>query len=148
MALIVLSAIGGAWIVERRYRAPRVPVAVLALLSLGILVVRADSGLGVSLRAFPPGLLLHIFLAILGCAALLIGCVAGMLFLWRSLALKTVPVDGAGDVPWPALTALDRLFVRSTGWGMAFLASGILLAASGLQGIPQSERWHPGRQWS
>ncbi|MFH1022617.1 MAG: cytochrome c biogenesis protein CcsA, partial [Planctomycetota bacterium] len=83
----------------------------------------------------------HVFASVLGCALLAVACAAGLLFVWRRKSLKAGGPGGM-DGGWPALTALDGLFVRATGWGMIFLTAGMVLGAFRIPGTEGHDAWY------
>ncbi len=145
MAFVVLMGIGVPLWAEHRYHMPRLPIATLVLLFTAIVVGRLvfpPAGTSVSAGSVDTVLSVHIFLVVVGYATLLVGCVTGILFLIRSHTLKGGDLIEP-DVPWPSLTAIDGLFVRSTGWGILILVAGIVFGATAIpESAASGESWY------
>jgi ABC-type uncharacterized transport system permease subunit len=144
MTLAGTAGLIGAHALDRRYRFPRLLVGVFVLLSLFFLMGRGvfpPAGRGI-VGTMGMGLALHILLVILGYTALAVGCVSGLLYLRRSRGLKREGWSPPAGIPWLALTALDRLFVRSTGWGVLLMSMGVLLGAMGVERLSSGEPWY------
>jgi ABC-type uncharacterized transport system permease subunit len=126
--VLTMALIIGGTAAYLRYDSPRIMVGTLALASLLI-----------SLGHFifpPPGLssmpmhwllAFHIFTVSLGISVLGVGFVIGVLILLRSRLLKS-NWWGTGDgARWPSLTTMDRMFVKTLGWGIGLMTVGICL---------------------
>ena len=142
--LMTFTGIGivGAWAASWRYQSPRILIAVLALLSLALIVAMAGFP--------PPGhsplpksviLPFHIFMVTVGIVAMTLAFVAGLLIILRSRDLKTAAGFDQDQAHWPSLTALDRLFVRGLGLGPLFLMAGIFLGVESRPGWVLPESW-------
>jgi ABC-type uncharacterized transport system permease subunit len=131
LAFITGAAIIAGWAAERSWQSPHLLVAVLAFSIVAIITGHAFfPPPGVSPMPMSWVLAFHIFLNIIGIIGMAIAFIAGLLFILRSRALKSGGAFSDGDFPWPSLTALDRLFVRSLGFGLFFLTFGVLLGVT------------------
>lgn len=136
MAVVIITGIIASWRASIRYQSPRVLIGGLVLVGMAV-------GIGRLLLPEPGSssvtmgwtLAFHILLVSLGYSILAVGCVTGLLILLRSRLLKSTRWAIGSEIPWPSLTALDRLFVRSIGVGILLLTAGIVL---GIAAFPDS----------
>lgn len=144
MAFVTILGIATAGAAGLKWGTPRFLIATLVLLSVAVGTAHAIYPQPAASTTVPMGVVLplHILLTVLGYTAMTVGCVAGFLFLVRSHALKRGGAVSNPGVPWPALTTLDRLFVRSTGWGAFLLAGGIALGVGALPRVSAGALWY------
>ncbi len=143
MAMVTIAGIIFFWQASRTYESARILIGGMVLISLVL-------GLGRAFFSFArtPAIKLswplsfHIILATLGLAMLFVGCVAGVLIVVRSRSLKSAVSDPHSEVPWTSLTSLDRLFVRSVGWGIVLLAAGMILGVTFIPGASLAGAWY------
>jgi ABC-type uncharacterized transport system permease subunit len=140
MGVVVLAVPLLAWWVGRRFKSLRLSIGSISVLAVAAALahVAFPAAPGPAPHQVDSIRSLHVLLMVLGYATLILGCVAGLMFVWRSKNLHGVENPDT-DVPWPALTALDRLYVRSSMCGLGLIAGGILL---GILGIRTSENPH------
>jgi ABC-type uncharacterized transport system permease subunit len=143
MAVVTIAGIATSWWAGRRYHSPRLFIGVLALLSLAIGIGRVflpepgSSSVTIGWR-----LAFHVLTVILGYSILAVGCVTGVLILLRSRILKSTKWMTVSEIPWPSLTALDRLFVRSIGLGILLMAIGIFMGMAGVHNLSAQGPWY------
>ncbi|HUT53684.1 MAG TPA: cytochrome c biogenesis protein CcsA [bacterium] len=126
--VLTMALIIGGVAANLRYDSPRIMVGTLALasllLSLGYFIFPAPGRASMPMHWL---LAFHIFIVSLGISVLGVGFVIGVLILLRSRLLKS-DWWGTGDgARWPSLTTLDRMFVKTLGWGIAIMTAGIIL---------------------
>ena len=141
VGIIVLTAIGTSALASHHYGSARLLVGGLAILFVTLLIAAATMKTpAASDKQMNWPLALHIVLEVVGFCALAVGCVAGLLFLVRSKALKAKGMPAPTGIPWPALTSLDRVFAHGTGLGVLFLAGGMFV---GIVSVYQAAMDHP-----
>lgn len=144
MGVAVIAGILACGWAGHHYQSPRLSVGGLVGVLLFVLVGNAiltplpDS----SQEKMNWVLSAHIVLGVAGLSALALGCVAGALFLIRSRLLKSKTRSAHSDIPWPALTALDRLFTHSAGIGVLLLAGGVLLGLLTIHHSSPDSPWY------
>jgi len=142
MAFVTLAVIGSSWWATRSYRTPWMIIVGLVLSFLAITgghrLLPSPGAACISMKWV---LGFHILLIILGFSTLLLGCIAGVMILLRSRSLKSLASTGS-SIPWPALTALDRLFVRSIGIGILLLTAGIVTGVFAVAGASITSAWY------
>jgi ABC-type transport system involved in cytochrome c biogenesis permease subunit len=140
LAFLTGSAIVAGVAAERSWRSPQFLIAILVL---SLVAVAAGLAFfpepGVSAMPMKMVLAFHIFLNIIGIMAMALAFIAGILFSFRSRSLKNSTALDHETFRWPSLTALDRFFVRSLGFGLFFLTFGVLLGVGmGPTSLPEA----------
>lgn len=143
MSMLTIFGIAASWWGSRRFSSPRLLIAGLALLFAANVaghLVLPDPGASTAKIGWL--LSFHILLVTIGFVLLALGCVSGILILLRSLILKSARWATRPDIPWPALTTMDRFFVSSVGWGVLLFSAGIILGAAAVPGSSIKVAWY------
>jgi ABC-type transport system involved in cytochrome c biogenesis permease subunit len=127
MSLLAWAIIGGYWLAWWRYRmealgAFLVPLAFLAMAASGVLVTTRHPMPSALQHVL---LVVHIFLAVLGYAALALTFCAGVMYLIQERQLKSRQ-PGVLLQRLPSLRALDELNARALVLGLPLLTQGLI----------------------
>jgi ABC-type uncharacterized transport system permease subunit len=127
MGLLAWAIIGGYWLAWWRYRIEAlgafvVPLAFLAVASSGVLATTASPVPSALQHVL---LVMHIFLAVLGYAALALTFCAGVMYLIQERQLKSRQ-PGALLQRLPSLRVLDELNARALVLGLPLLTQGLI----------------------
>jgi len=143
MAIITILGIASSWWAGKRYRSTRLFIGVILLLAtatgLGKVFLPAPGSSNVTMGWI---LAFHILMLVLGYSVLAVGCVSGLMIILRSKALKSTNWAAELEVPWPSLTTMDHLFVRSIGIGIVLLSAGIFLGVASAPGAELEGPWY------